>query len=133
MARTRTLTYTGTLTITSCWCGIHLAVPSDLYDEARRTEERAIYCPLGHRFVFGNSTEEQLRESRREEAMLRRRLKAKDDLLRHEEASHRATRGHVTRKKKQLERVSNGVCPCCNRSFVNLARHMESKHPTYVP
>lgn len=38
---TSTLTYTGTLTITSCWCGIHMAIPNDLYLEGQ--------CPLcGH-------------------------------------------------------------------------------------
>jgi hypothetical protein len=24
------------------------------------------------------------------------------------------------------------VCPCCNRTFQALARHMNSKHPTYA-
>jgi hypothetical protein len=27
--------------------------------------------------------------------------------------------------------VANGVCPCCNRTFQNLARHMAGKHPDY--
>lgn len=37
-----------------------------------------------------------------------------------------AARGQVTRIKN---RVGNGVCPCCNRSFGNLHRHMQTKHP----
>jgi hypothetical protein len=28
-------------------------------------------------------------------------------------------------------RIGNGVCPCCNRSFTNLRRHMTTKHPEY--
>jgi dsDNA-binding SOS-regulon protein len=43
----------------------------------------------------------------------------------------RTLKGHLTRKKKQLARVHNGVCPCCNRTFQNLLRHMETKHPEY--
>ena len=31
--------------------------------------------------------------------------------------------------EKQLKRVHNGVCPCCNRSFQNLQKHMKTKHP----
>jgi hypothetical protein len=26
-----------------------------------------------------------------------------------------------------------GVCPCCNRTFQQLARHMKAKHPGYGP
>lgn len=42
--------------------------------------------------------------------------------------SLRTTKGHVTRIKK---RVSAGVCPCCKRTFKQLAAHMKTKHPTY--
>jgi rubrerythrin len=31
--------------------------------------------------------------------------------------------------KAQSERVKNGVCPCCNRTFQNLMAHMKTKHP----
>lgn len=30
--------------------------------------------------------------------------------------------------EKKLRRVNAGVCPCCNRTFQNLARHMATKH-----
>jgi 1-aminocyclopropane-1-carboxylate deaminase/D-cysteine desulfhydrase-like pyridoxal-dependent ACC family enzyme len=30
--------------------------------------------------------------------------------------------------ERKLRRVSKGVCPCCKRTFSNLARHMETKH-----
>lgn len=33
--------------------------------------------------------------------------------------------------KRMKKRATAGVCPCCNRSFVALARHMQSKHPDY--
>lgn len=29
-------------------------------------------------------------------------------------------------------RIKNGVCPCCNRSFENLRRHMETQHPDFT-
>lgn len=58
-----------------------------------------------------------------------RRVQATRDLLYAEERSHAATRGHLTRTKK---RGGHGVCPCCNRTFQQLARHMKSKHPDYA-
>ena len=38
-------------------------------------------------------------------------------------------KGQVTRIKK---RVANGVCPCCNRTFKDLAAHMSTQHPDYI-
>ena len=32
---------------------------------------------------------------------------------------------------KERKRVGNGICPCCNRSFSNLQRHMHTQHPDY--
>jgi hypothetical protein len=29
------------------------------------------------------------------------------------------------------KRIQSGVCPCCNRTFENLGRHMKSKHPAF--
>jgi len=39
-----------------------------------------------------------------------------------------AARGRVTKIKR---RVQHGVCPCCNRTFSNLASHMKTKHPEF--
>jgi hypothetical protein len=39
-----------------------------------------------------------------------------------------ASRGQVTKIKN---RVGNGVCPCCDRSFTNLRRHMSTQHPAW--
>jgi hypothetical protein len=114
------MTYSETLTVTHCWCGIALAIPDNLYRVAN-DEGKGVYCPLGHSFVYGNSNAEQL-------AKERQRHQATRDLLRAEERSHAATRGALTKTKK---RAAAGVCPCCQRSFQNVARHMKSKHPEF--
>ncbi len=127
-----TLMYTGSLVTTNCWCGIHYAIPSEFYkllqDQHRDgLKQTQVYCPLGHTWVFaGKGEAEALREQLKRE---QQRSKAARDLLRHEERSHAATRGHLTRTKK---RVAHGVCPCCNRTFKQLSRHMANKHPEYV-
>jgi hypothetical protein len=123
---TETLSYTGTLVVTRCWCGLSHAIPSDLYEQAKRRKDVVVYCPLGHTWIFRDTDEERIKR-------LDRRLEATRDLLRAEERSHSATRGHLTRAKKRERRVAAGVCPCCNRSFANLARHMAGQHPSYPP
>jgi hypothetical protein len=114
--------YTETLTVTSCWCGIHLAVPDNLLRYAKRYKGKAIFCPLGHEFVFSDTAEEKLERERREHRATR-------DLLKAEERSHAATRGQMTKLRKRVER---GVCPHCKRHFANLERHVATKHAEEV-
>ena len=127
-----TLTYSGTLVVVTCWCGMAHAVPEELRDYQLRQhrDDRnpiGIYCPLGHSHIpAGEGEAERLRKQLERE---QQRLAATRDLLAHEERSHAATRGHLTRTKK---RVGNGVCPCCGRTFQQLARHMKVKHPDYA-
>jgi len=116
-----TMEYTERLTVTTCWCGIRLAIPDNLYRFAHDHEGHQIYCPLGHKFLYTETNEEKLARERKAHAATR-------DLLAAEERSHAATKGSVTKLKK---RVAAGVCPECKRSFQNLARHMHSKHPEY--
>lgn len=46
--------------------------------------------------------------------------------------SRTAVKGELTKEKKKTARTMKGVCPCCNRHFANVARHMKSKHPEEV-
>jgi hypothetical protein len=115
-----TLAYTGRLHVTTCWCGLPHAIPESLYAQAEN-HGRSIYCPLGHQWIVKDTFEQKLRREQQ-------RHEATRDLLAQEERSHAATRGHLTRTKK---RVGAGVCPCCHRTFRQLARHMEAKHPDY--
>jgi hypothetical protein len=39
---------------------------------------------------------------------------------------------HAANERKLKSRARHGVCPCCNRQFVNMAKHMQSKHPDFV-
>lgn len=109
------------LRTTSCWCGIHLAIPRNLYKWARESEHNAVYCPLGHEFVFNNSNAEKLKAAEARERHL-------EDQLRAAENEAEATRRRLIRER---HRFANGVCPCCDRSFTNVARHMETQHPDY--
>jgi len=88
------------------------------------------YCPSGHtNAYFGETAEEK---ARKELAQAEKRLTWYSDRLDAErrerevaENSLRTTKGHLTRVKRRIEA---GVCIHCNRTFQNVARHMETKH-----
>ena len=114
-----------------CVCGIEFGLPAH-YNKERREDGKDFHCPNGHSLSYGEGETKKLR---RERDRLKQRVAQKDDEIRDErkrkEAAQRsaiAHEGHLTRVKN---RVGKGVCPCCNRSFDNLWRHMKSKHPGY--
>lgn len=117
-------------------CRCDVWIPDALYEAAQHGRGSVnFYCAYGHPMVFvvGENEETKLR---RERDRLLQRLAEKDDDIaaahrrtEHAEASLRTTKGHITRIKN---RVGHGVCPCCNRTFGDLARHMASKHPAYT-
>lgn len=115
-------------------CKCEVSLPEALYHAAKHSKDISFHCAYGHSMHFpqGASEEEKLR---RERDRLTQRLAEKDDRIREEreraEAAERrasAARGQVTKLKN---RVGHGVCPCCTRSFQNLARHMATEHPTF--
>lgn len=133
-----TLTYVGSLQITSCWCGIQLAIPSDLYNYAQR-KGTAVFCPLGHEFVYGDTQYKRLQkeaeDARRGQELAQQALvreRARSDQARaeaeHQKRRAAAAKGQLTKAKK---RAAAGVCPApdCKRSFQNVARHVARMHP----
>ncbi len=136
MATTLTFTETVTLVRKVCGkCGITFAVPKAFEDECLKDGAASVgwYCPNGHGRVYCESTAAKLERQLQRERQRRDQAEADADHWRERQAeterSLSATRGVVTRFKN---RVGNGVCPCCTRSFKNLHRHMVAKHPTYV-
>ena len=107
-----TFTHTDTFVVIDCCrCGVLFGVPEGLHREFRDDSNRWFYCPNGHQQHYGK---EQKERARRE----------------HHERRAATFKGHVTRIKN---RVGRGDCPCCNRHFDNLQRHMATKHPTWSP
>jgi len=71
-----TLTYSGKLVATTCWCGIHYAVPSQFYEMINRQhrdgqEQTKIYCPLGHTWKYSGKGETELLQERLEQFLRR--------------------------------------------------------------
>jgi hypothetical protein len=120
-----TLIYSGELLVETCWCGIRHAIPAELRGHQLRQYENGqtpviIYCPLGHPYVPAGEPEVE---------RLRRIAKLQGEARAQAEASARAYKGAATRARK---RSAVATCPCCNRSFVQLRRHLATKHPDYT-
>lgn len=130
---------------TCCSCGMSFAMTAEFKRQkldARGTKDAWFYCPAGHnQYYLGKTDAQKLQEQLDEERRLRQRAEQTTamwiDAEREasEEAKyhrHRAAayKGHATRITK---RAKAGVCPCCNRTFQQLARHMATQHPTFTP
>lgn len=105
-------------------CGIPYAVPAD-WIKQRRSESGDIHCPNGCRRTWSESDADRLRKQL--EARERELREAKCDALNKQHALELERQAKAQLERK-LHRVSKGVCPCCKRSFQNLARHMATKH-----
>lgn len=110
-----------------CNCGVLFGIPNTMQDLLREKPGTTFYCPNGHPQHYTGKTEAQKQRERADS--LERRLANRDEDLRAARASLVATKGQLTKARK---RVANGVCPCCNRSFANLQRHMAGQHPDYT-
>ena len=75
------------------------------------------YCKTGWGYS-GNSENEKLRRELQAERQRKESALAREN-------EERAAKEKLERK---LKRVDRGVCPQCNRTFANLARHMTCKH-----
>jgi hypothetical protein len=129
----RTIEYTERLTVVTCWCGMHHAVPENLRDYQQRCHDEGrnvpdIFCPLGHSHMpAGQPLKDKLERRLAAEKERSARLAAQRDQA---EASARAFKGAATRARR---RAAAGVCPCCHRNFRQLRVHMSKMHPDYDP
>lgn len=114
-----------------CECFTHFAMDSDL-NARRRQTGGTFYCPNGHAQHY---TETEVQKLKKQNESLRKNLAWTDEALTRAYNEHEATKKEKANIKRQLtntrKRIANGVCPCCHRTFVNIARHMDSKHPDF--
>lgn len=127
---------------TCCQCGSSQAMTKEALSIYRQSSKQ-FFCVHGHLNYYpqGKSTEQKLREQLEAERRSRARAEQNIAMWQDEarEAKERAQRernrangykGHATRITK---RAKAGVCPCCNRTFQSLAKHMATQHPDFTP
>jgi hypothetical protein len=121
--------------ITCGECGGVYAI-GERYREKRQQDGTGWHCPYCDCSwdYFSNG----------ENARLKRELAQKEEEIRMKERAVTAAKCEAEAARLQAhkaalkcrrieKRVRAGVCPCCNRTFSNLARHMQTKHPDDVP
>lgn len=117
-------------------CAGVFAISQEYLDNARRLGgfKQVFACPYcKSERGYGKGKEDELRDEI--ERLKQEKQRADNYASIHRDAADRlrssnaALKGVITKERK---RVSNGVCPCCNRQFTNLLRHMKCKHPNHA-
>lgn len=106
-------------------CGVIFAVDAR-YDDHRRRDGKGFHCPNGHTLSYSETEED--RQRKRAEGLRAKLIAAQDQ----QRAAERDAAEAKAREVRLRWRVSNGVCPCCSRTFPGLAAHVASKHPEYL-
>lgn len=121
---------------TTCWkCKERFGLADETEAMLRRSG-KSFCCPWGHEAVFSPAPTEAEKLRKELDAERRRRQSAEQSIeyqrqMRQQaERSASAYKGQATKLRK---RTKAGVCPCCNRTFQQLARHMASQHPNFAP
>jgi hypothetical protein len=118
----------------TCWdddCGVQFAIPHQMHATIK-ARGGTFYCPRGHLLGLGKSDTEKLREELEKERRRTEFEKNRRESAEREEKRQRHSAATARGKlKAQSDRVKAGVCPCCNRTFQQLARHMKSQHPDW--
>lgn len=117
-------------TMIECYkCGVPFMVPERLRQNWLKSKDE-FFCPNGHGQIYTKSTAQILEEKmERQKQLHERELEVIQNRLLDEVNLRQDEEKKRKKSDRLLKRVHNGVCPCCNRSFVNLQRHMKTKHP----
>jgi hypothetical protein len=130
------MSFTKTITMETeicCNCGIPFAIPSDFRSNLLNDSDKWFYCPNGHRQHYSESRETKLRKEA--EAALHKKeeeLSRMHNRLLSETIERQKQEKLVKKGQRDLKRLNNGVCSCCNRTFSNLAKHIKTQHPELV-
>lgn len=132
--RGKTITEEVTLiTETCCNCGVLFAMTDEFQRQKikdKGTSSAWFYCPNGHSQHYTGKSDAQLRKEAEQRAAT---AQEEARIARIEADQARAAQRRTEAKlKAQTRRVTNGVCPCCNRTFRQLAAHMKRMHPESV-
>lgn len=110
--------------ITCGTCGVVFAIPQSMIETLKR-ESGGFYCPNGHQRGWWKSESDKLKEAIEQKE---RELRASKCETLNEQNRRFAAESDKEKAEKKLRQVSKGVCTCCNRTFQNLQRHMQTRH-----
>ncbi len=108
-------------------CGCVSTCPEHVWDQ-QQAEGGYHSCPNGHKWGWSKESSER-EQLRRERDRLKQQIAEKDDEVARQTAMRKVAEGKLGRMRG---RINRGVCPCCHRTFGNLARHMTTKHADFA-
>ena len=109
-------------------CGIAFYAPS-FWVEVRRDRGdhgKEFHCPNGHTRVWRVPEIDKIRQER--DHLKQQAARLEDE---RREANERADR-EAKKAARIKRRAEAALCPCCNRHFTQIERHMKLKHPNVV-
>ena len=109
-----------------CKCGVPFGITKDMQGRLFESHDW-FYCPNGHpQHYDGPSDSEKLRKALAEEK--RKTSNAQFELM----AAEKRIAAEQRKVKRLEKRAKGGACPCCNRQFISVARHMKTQHPDFA-
>lgn len=129
--------YAVTFSVISCCyekCGREFAITTNMLNHYK-SGKNDFYCPYckGTQGFYGKNKEDRLKDKI---DMLEKEIRFSERQAANARAEERyqknCARAQKAAKTRMKSRIKNGVCPCCNRTFKQLAAHMKSQHPEYV-
>lgn len=116
-----------------CNCGAAFMVPESFQKHCKADSAKHFYCPNGHSQHYLQSEADRLKDKIADvEAKHKRELEAATNRTLDAIIEKQKAQFEKEKLEKQMKRVRKGVCPCCNRSFANLKKHMTTKHPEAI-
>lgn len=108
-------------------CG-HRVYLADDFIEQRKRDHKTFWCNVcGSRRHWPQKSDLEI---------LRGQLATTKDMLdtarKQRNRAENQRRAEKAAKTRIKNRISKGVCPCCNRTFANLAQHMANQHPGFI-
>ncbi len=128
--------FSSSLKVIDCGgCGGTYALSSHFLDN-RRKDGESWTCPYCRQWMAycENENDRLKKDLERQKRSTAYQMREKENYLQQRntlERSRNGMKGVLVREQKKLARVRRGVCPCCNRHFRNVQRHMDSQHPNY--
>jgi hypothetical protein len=107
-------------------CGVEFASPILKF---RRNDGGNFYCPNGHQMSYTETEATKLRKQLTQANQKREEAERQKEWAEVRQREAEEAKRKVERKlKRTVKRVNAGVCPHCQRTFQQLARHMQCKH-----
>lgn len=107
-------------------CGHVIYMTCDM-SKQRRRDHKTWYCTVCGQARYWPSESDMERIRRERDAAVQREETIRKSL----QDTQRRLSAQFGENTKLRNRVKNGVCPCCTRSFQNLKQHIATKHPDF--